>query len=248
MNLSGLYDILFSGKKVVVITGAGISTLSGIPDFRGRNGLYSKNVNGAYMLSRDCLKNEPEEFYDFYKRNLLTEKVEPNIVHRVLARLEEKGFIDSIITQNIDGLHQKAGSKNVIELHGNGERFYCQECHENYSKEEYLESCTCKKCGGIVRPDIVLYQESVDKQVNNEAVKKMFTADKVIVLGSSLSVWTIIRLLNTFIRNKIGFTRNDIFIVNADETPYDNYARTCSDDLKDVFEAISQEEAKKLIK
>lgn len=237
-DLKNLYDIIFGDYKVVVITGAGISTLSGIPDFRGKNGLYSKGENAEYMLSHSCFIEEPDKFYEFYKENLICEGFEPNIVHEVLAKLEERGFVDTIITQNIDGLHTKAGSKNVLEIHGNGNKFYCTSCGMEHSVLEYKESSSCKVCGSIVRPDIVLYEEPLNRELYNKAIEAMTSCDKVIVLGSSLSVGTVTYLLNVFINNKMGFTTRDIFIVNQNKTMYDGYAHTSDEDLGEVFKKV----------
>ena len=237
-ELQRLYDIIFSDKKVVVITGAGISTLSGIPDFRGQNGLYTRGTRTEYMLSYGCMKYNPEEFYKFYKNNMICLDAKPNIIHEVLAKLEERGLIDTIITQNIDGLHTAAGSKNVIELHGNGSKFYCSHCRNHHTIEEYLESNICSDCGGFLRPDIVLYDETINFADGLKAANAVKNADKIIVLGSSLSVPTIVGLLNLFIYNKKDFSIDDIFIVNKGRTRFDNCAHVCDEDLGEVFKKI----------
>ena len=231
-----LLNAIFSEKKVVVITGAGISTLSGIPDFRGKNGLYKQHANTEWYLSKECLIEEPEEFYKFYKNNLIIEDIKPNIVHNTLSKLEELGYIDYIITQNIDSLHSKAGSEKVIELHGNGEKFYCSKCKEEYDLNYYVNSgYKCKKCNGIVRPDIVLYGEPLKSNNKILAYKKIIEADIVVVFGSSLSVSTITNLLDEFISKK---NKENLIIVNDSETYYDAYAIKYSDNLDTIFKKI----------
>lgn len=237
-KIDKLYDVIFSDKKVVVITGAGISTLSGIPDFRGENGLYSQGNEAAFMLSYYCFKYEQDRFYEFYKNNMIKLDVEPNIVHDVLSKLEERGLIEGIVTQNIDGLHEKAGSKKVVNLHGNGNKFYCVNCITSHTVQEYLESNRCKCCGDIVRPDIVLYGETINYEVGLKALRAIKDADKLVILGSSLSVPTINGLINVFIHNKKDFSIDDIFIINKGKTRYDNYAHTIDEDLGDVFQKI----------
>lgn len=237
-NLEKLCDIIFGDYKVVVITGAGISTLSGIADFRGKDGLYTRGENVGYLMSIKCFEKEPDKFYEFYRNNLMVENLEPNIIHNVLAKLEERGLIDRIITQNIDSLHTKAGSKRVIELHGSGDKFYCTNCGVNHSFSEYKESCKCKECGGMVRPDIALYGENIKLGDSIKARQAVINADKVVVLGSSISVGTVRNLLLQFMNHKSDFTYDDIFIVNANPTCMDCCARTCSEDLGEVFKKI----------
>lgn len=236
-----LIEQIFSDKKIVIITGAGISTLSGIPDFRGNNGLYKKLNNAEYMLSLECLQEEPEEFYTFYKSNMILKNIKPNIIHETLAKLEEKGFIDYIITQNIDGLHHKAGSINVVELHGNGDKFYCRKCAKKYDISRYVnKGYYCDKCNGIIRPDIVLYGESVKQKDYLIALKKIIEADTVIVLGSSLTVSTINNLLNEYIRiNKIN-NSDKLIIINDNETIYDKYGIRYKENLEKVFKKIKK--------
>ena len=235
-----LIEQIFSNNKIVVITGAGISTLSGLTDFRGNNGLYKKYNNTAWKLSLECLQEEPNEFYNFYKNNLISFNIKPNIVHDTLFKLEERGYIDYIITQNIDGLHQKAGSTNVVELHGNGDTFYCTRCNEKYDINTYVnDGYSCEQCSGTIRPDIVLYGESVKRKNKLLALQKLCEADMVLVLGTSLTVTTINSLLDEYIKsNKIKYNSDKIIIVNDNETNYDKYARKYTEDLKKVFKKI----------
>ena len=138
--LDQMLKSIFSGARVVVLTGAGVSTASGISDFRGENGLYTSGIDAEEILSRKYFRENPELFYQFYTQNMMIEGYEPNLIHQTLAALEKAGYIDGIITQNIDKLHQKAGSKNVVEIHGDGSKYYCTKCEKEYSGEEYLKN------------------------------------------------------------------------------------------------------------
>lgn len=236
-----LINQIFSDKKIVVISGAGISTLSGILDFRGNNGLYIRINNAEYKLSIECLCEEPEEFYNFYVNNMIFNNIKPNIIHETLAKLEDKGYIDYIITQNVDGLHQKAGSKRVVELHGNGDNFYCRKCNVKYNVDDYINNGYKCLCDGIIRPDVVLYGEPIKQKDRLLALKKIIESDLLLVLGSSLTVSTINNLLNEFIRiNNINSNSDKIIIINDKETIYDNYATKYSEDLEDVFKKIKK--------
>lgn len=230
-----LIDTIFSNKTVVVITGAGISTLSGIPDFRGNNGLYTKNDNVEYKLSYSYFIENPEGFYNFYINNMIMNDVKPNIIHKTLTILEEKGYISGIITQNIDNLHQLAGSKNVIDIHGNGDEFYCIKCKEKFSSLYYInKGFKCSKCNGIIRPNIVLYEERLDARKMYLAYEAINNADAVIVLGSSLIVSTISNLLRDYVKDESKL----LYIVNNKSTPFDKYAITYKEDLGNVFKKI----------
>ena len=240
--MNKLSQLLLSGKNIVVITGAGISTLSGIPDFRGKNGLYTKGNNVEYMLSRDYFLKNPEGFYQYYKDNMIMKGIKPNIVHNTLAELEHNGLISCVITQNIDNLHQKAGSKNVIDIHGNGHKYYCTSCNESYSCDDYINSNICKKCGEIIRPDIVLYGECIDQDKASRAINAIDNADVLIVLGTSLAVSTAGSLVQEFIYNKGDkFKKDNLVIVNNQETPFDYCAYKIEDDLGIVFNKIRKD-------
>lgn len=238
--MQNIIDAIFSDKKVVVITGAGISTLSGISDFRGKNGLYSKNIDAEIKLSKSYFLEEPQGFYDFYTKNMIVNNRKPNIVHETLAKLEEKGYIEYIITQNIDGLHEKSGSKRILNLHGNGEKFYCCKCKKNYTVEEYLEkSYVCSNCNGVIRPDIVLYGESIKSSDKLLASQKLNEADVLVVLGSSLVVSTVASLLKEYIKDKaINGRDKSLFIINEQNTPFDCYAYKYSEDLGKVLKKL----------
>lgn len=232
-----LIEDLFSGKNVVVITGAGISTASGIPDFRSNDGLYNNPNEEFYkkhpylrgypiefMLSRTCLLRYPEAFYDFYKINkVLSNEIKPNINHNVLADLEKEGFITGIITQNIDNLHQEAGSENVITIHGTND-FYCTDCKTEYSKDHYLNEgykCTCDGCKGNIRPAIVLYQEGYNMEDYYKCIDMINKADVVIAAGTSLTVSTVTRFIDLFIHG--DDPDKHLYILNNQPTRYDTY-------------------------
>ena len=254
-----LIETLLSNKKVLVITGAGISTLSGIPDFRGKNGLYTQGENAEYMLSKTCYDKEQNEFYKFYKEKMMLEDFEPNIVHEVLARLEQDGYIMGIVTQNIDNLHQAAGSKNVVDIHGNGARYYCACCGKEYTAEHYKETNICsneeiieevidgetkkqvKVCNGIIRPDIVLYEEGYNEDKSDKMWEMFKQADAVVALGSSLTVSTIAYPLHNYICQ--WNPSKELYIINNQKTPFDYYpyGKRYFKDLKESFEEIFQE-------
>lgn len=188
MQEEKLYEIINASKRIVFFGGAGVSVASGIPDFRGANGIYNKVPEE--IISHHYFLENTKEFYEFYKNNLVFRDAEPNACHKALAILEEKGKLGAIITQNIDGLHQKAGSKNVIELHGSVNRNYCMKCHRFYSLDEIsLNSIPKCSCGGIIKPDVVLYEEPLDESVIEKAIYEIRNCDTLIVAGTSLVVY-----------------------------------------------------------
>ena len=237
-KIKELYDIIFSDKNVLVITGAGISTLSGIRDFNGENGIYKDLPNARYFMSRECLDNEPEKFYEFQKKYLLGKEYEPNIVHNVLAKLQERGLVGTIVTQNIDGLHEKAGSTDLINLHGNGNRFYCTKCKKEHTVEEYSESYKCKECGSVVRPDILLYGEWLNPKILDKAMNAAKDADRIIVLGTGLWVPTVANLIINFMNTHPNMKNEDIVVVNLGQIRFARYVTHCEEDLGDVFKKI----------
>jgi len=188
MEEEKLYEIIKNSKRIVFFGGAGVSVASGIPDFRGANGLYN-NVPEEIISHHYFLENT-KEFYEFYKDNLVFKNAKPNPCHEALAILEEKGYLKAIITQNIDGLHQMAGSKNVIELHGSIHRNYCMKCHKFYALEDItFDSIPRCSCGGIIKPDVVLYEEALNDDVIEKAIYEISNADTLIVAGTSLVVY-----------------------------------------------------------
>lgn len=235
-DIRKIREILHNSNHAVFFGGAGVSTDSGIPDFRGTGGLYTgKSVNNEYFLSKECLLNEPERFYEFYRKNMVFPNAKPNRTHKALAKLENMGLIKSVITQNIDGLHQEAGSSRVIELHGTVSRFYCTKCRESYNKNLWNETDTvpvCHKCGGIVRPDVILYGEYLDGFAFADAENEIKQADVLIAGGSSLKVNPAASLVGAF---KVPH----LIIINYSPTPYDGMAEyAIRDSISDVFEEL----------
>ena len=213
-------------KNMVVFTGAGLSTASGIKDFRGKNGLYKENINAEEILSHHYMIDNPLEFYKFFRDKLINDEVKPNLMHELIAELQEKGYISGIITQNIDGLDSMAGSKNVVEIHGNATRFYCKDCKKKYSLSEIKSMDTLPKCecGGIIRPDVVLYEEPLKQNDIWTSQLLVQTANNMLVLGSSLKVNPAASLVHDFIIEKRYDKNKKLFIVNQGETDYDYFA------------------------
>ncbi|MEG1894781.1 MAG: NAD-dependent protein deacylase, partial [Oscillospiraceae bacterium] len=197
-----LQDIINSSKKIVFFGGAGVSTESGIPDFRSTDGLYNQRYKypPETILSHDFFAYNPQEFYRFYKDKMLCLDAQPNEAHLFLARLEKLGKLTGIVTQNIDGLHQKAGSSKVFELHGSVHRNYCSECHKLYDAQYILNSADVPlcSCGGILKPDVVLYDELLDGGTVSGAIAAIVAADTMIVAGTSLTVYPAASLLQYF--------------------------------------------------
>ncbi len=194
-------------KRIVFFGGAGVSTESGIPDFRSVDGLYNQKY--AYppetIISHSFYKRNPEEFYRFYKDRMIYQEAKPNSAHKALAKLEEKGKLSAVITQNIDGLHQMAGSKKVLELHGSIHRNYCEKCKKFYSLEDVVRSKGVPKCecGGTIKPDVVLYEEGLDIDTINQAVYELKHADMLIVGGTSLVVYPAAGMIDYYKGNKM---------------------------------------------
>ncbi len=222
--------------RAVFFGGAGVSTESGIPDFRSVDGLYHQKFDypPETIISRSFFDRRPEEFFKFYREKMLLLGFEPNVTHRVLARLEQEGHLAAVVTQNIDGLHQKAGSRRVFELHGSVLRNYCMRCGRAYSAT-FIRDCPgvprCD-CGGIVKPDVVLYEEPLDEKTLTGAVKAISRADLLIVGGTSLTVYPAAGLLRYY-----GGDR--LVLINRDETPYDNEASlVLHESLGEVFSRL----------
>lgn len=200
-------DYLNNSKYTAFFGGAGVSTESGVPDFRSKDGLYNQHdvrfekYRPEYLLSHSCLVNEPKVYYEFHRQKMDTQLIEPNNAHKYLAKLEEIGKLQGIITQNIDGLHQKAGSKNVYEIHGSALRNYCMKCKQSYD-EDYIfkseDSIPYCQCGGIIRPDITLYEEALPENTVNKAVKCISKADMLIIGGTSLTVYPAASFIDYF--------------------------------------------------
>ena len=204
-KIKELKKIIEESDNIVFFGGAGVSTESGIPDFRSANGLYNQDlgrtVSPEEMISHTFYKRHPEDFFEFYRDKLIYENAEPNDCHKALAELEKQGKVKAVVTQNIDGLHQKAGSQVVWELHGSTLRNYCENCHAFYGIDKILGSKgvpVCDRCGGPVKPDVVLYEEGLDDDVINGAIKAISNADTLIVGGTTLIVYPAAGLINYF--------------------------------------------------
>ena len=201
-QIDTLQSMIDSAKRIVFFGGAGVSKESGIPDFRSPDGLYHQKYRfpPEQMLSRSFFDAYPEEFFRFYREKMLYPNAQPNPAHRKLAELEHAGKLLAVVTQNIDGLHQAAGSKRVLELHGSVHRNYCIRCHKPYGLDAILQSEGVPRCecGGIIKPDVVLYEEPLDEATVNEAVRCIGQSDLLIVAGTSLTVWPAAGLLQYF--------------------------------------------------
>ena len=204
-QIEELKRIIDESNNIVFFGGAGVSTESGIPDFRSANGLYNQDlgrtVSPEEMISHTFYVNHPEQFFEFYRDKLIYEDAEPNACHKALAELERQGKVKAIVTQNIDGLHQKAGSKVVWELHGSTLRNYCEDCGAYYDLSKVTGTDgvpTCDKCGGRVKPDVVLYEEGLDSDVIDGAVRAISEADTLIVGGTTLIVYPAAGLIHYF--------------------------------------------------
>ena len=235
-KIQQLKQLVKKSNNIVFFGGAGVSTESGISDFRSKDGLYNQKYDypPEEILSHTFFIKHTEEFYKFYKDKMNSLKYEPNITHIKLAQLESKGKLKAIITQNIDGLHQKAGAKNVYELHGSVLRNYCMKCKKFYDAEYVFNSkgiptCTC---GGIVKPDVVLYEEGLDENTLEKSIISIINADLLIVAGTSLTVYPASGLINYF-RGK------NLVLINRDATPFDNRANlVINETLGRVFKEI----------
>ncbi|MBQ4067538.1 MAG: NAD-dependent protein deacylase [Clostridia bacterium] len=237
-EIGEIRDIIENARHGVFFGGAGVSTASGIPDFRSSKGLYSDPADGAeYCLSRECLLSEPKRFFEFYREKMVYPNAQPNAAHHALARLEERGKIKAVITQNIDGLHQKAGSKSVIELHGTVSGAFCDRCGRAFSPaiiDEGESIPTCPVCGGTVRPDVTLYGEALPVGAFSAAKEHISRADVLIVGGSSLTVQPAASLVSLF-------SGEHLIIINYSETPYDGLCEyVIRDSLTDVLAKLAE--------
>ncbi len=230
-------NLIKESNNIVFFGGAGVSTESGIPDFRSKDGLYNQKYKypPEFILSHTFFMSKTDEFYKFYRDKLNSLKYEPNITHIKLAELEKQGKLKAVITQNIDGLHQKAGSKNVLELHGSVLRNYCMKCNNFYDADFIFNNSTgipkCK-CGGIIKPDVVLYEEGLDDNIMRASIKAICEADLMIVAGTSLTVQPASGLINYF-------RGRNLVLINRDETMYDNKANlVINESLGNVFSKI----------
>ena len=221
-----LKEVLDRAKKIVFLGGAGLSTESGIPDFRSSDGVFKAvkayGVPPEALLSIDFFEEYPEIFYDYYKKFLIYPDAKPNKAHLALAKLEADGRLNAVVTQNIDGLHQAAGSKHVCELHGSVYRNHCVKCRRFYSLEQIMKTDgvpTCD-CGGIIKPDVVLYGEGLDNSVVSDAIRCIREADTMIVGGTSLAVYPAAGLIDYF-------RGDNLIVINLSPTPRDREATVC---------------------
>ncbi|WP_312907604.1 NAD-dependent protein deacylase [Tissierella praeacuta] len=220
MTIEKLKAIIDDSDNIIFFGGAGVSTESNIPDFRSAAGLYTTSKNSKFMLSHTCYKRDTKDFFEFYKTKMIYTKAKPNLAHIALTELERKGKLKAIITQNIDGLHQMAESKNVLELHGSVHRNYCTKCSKFFTLEYILENegiPICDECGGIIKPDVVLYEESLDMDILHKAIEYIQKADVLIVGGTSLMVYPAASLVEYYKGNKL-------ILINKSETHYDERA------------------------
>lgn len=225
-------------ERIVFFGGAGVSTESGIPDFRSTDGLYHQQFDypPERILSRSFYEEDPEYFFRFYREKMMPLGFEPNITHKVLARWEDEGKLSAVVTQNIDGLHQKAGSRRVYELHGSVLRNYCTVCGKFHSAEYVrdAEGVPVCACGGIVKPDVVLYEEGLDQETVEGSAAAIQEADMLIVAGTSLTVYPAAGLINYYGGNRL-------VLINRDTTPYDSFADlVIHDSLGKVFSQLQE--------
>ncbi len=240
MSIAKLQKIIDDSDNIVFFGGAGVSTESGIPDFRSADGIYSKKYKypAEVILSHTFFLQHMHEFFEFYKEKMLYLKAQPNKAHKKLAELEKAGKLKAVITQNIDGLHKKAGSKNVLELHGSVYENYCMKCGEKYDVSMICQSKDIPycECGGVIRPKVVMYEEALDDSVMRQAEKYIQNADVLIVGGTSLAVYPAAGLINIFAGEKL-------VLINKSRTPYDSRADIVIEDS--IGQALGRIEIKR---
>ena len=234
--MKSLQEIIDGAKRLVFFGGAGVSTESGIPDFRSVDGLYSQRY--AYppetILSHSFFEVRPAEFFEFYRDRMLFPNAKPNKAHKWLAKFEETGRLTGVVTQNIDGLHQAAGSRRVFELHGSVHRNYCMDCGKFFPMETILHSTGIPRCecGGVIKPDVVLYEEGLDDATVRGALRVISQADVLIVAGTSLTVYPAAGFLD-------AFSGRHLILINRDPTPADGRAElVIHDKVGEVLDAI----------
>lgn len=236
-SIQELQQLIDDSNYIVFFGGAGVSTESGIPDFRSVDGLYNQKYKypPETMLSYTFYRTHTEEFYDFYREKILCPTAKPNAAHLKLAELEQAGKLKAVITQNIDGLHQAAGSKTVFELHGSVKRNYCQDCKAQYDEHFILNSTgipTCT-CGGTVKPDVVLYEEGLDNYITHQAMMHIMQADILIIGGTSLVVYPAASMISYYRGGKL-------VVINRDATSADKNARLIiKEKIGEVLEQIT---------
>ncbi len=236
-KINNLAKIIENSEKIVFFGGAGVSTESGIPDFRSANGIYNQKtknlISPEEIVSHTYFINHTEEFYNFYRKHLIFKNVKPNNCHIGLKKLEDMGKLNAIITQNIDGLHQKAGSENVLELHGSVYRNFCTRCRKSYGIETIIdnEGIPRCECGGIIKPDVVLYEEPLNRSIMNLSIDYISNCETLIIGGTSLMVNPASSLIQYF-------NGKNLILINKSETPYDYMANLVIN--KPIGEVFSQ--------
>ena len=236
-KIEKLKEIINKSDNIVVITGAGVSTDSGIKDFRSKDGLSKESsIPMEILLSSNYFYSYTEDFFEFYRKYFDCSNIEPNVTHKYLKKLEDEGKLKAIITQNIDGLHSKAGNKNVFELHGTTFSNHCIKCNKKYDSKKVFNSDKIPKCscGGIIKPDVVLYGESLPIHELNTSIEKIKEADLLLVLGTSLVVYPVAGLIEYF-------NGKNLVIINRDKTSYDSVATlVIHDNLSDIFNYLNE--------
>lgn len=240
-KIAELRKIIDESSNIVFFGGAGVSTESGIPDFRSANGIYNQKLNREVspeeMISHTFYVRHPEDFFSFYKDKLVYPDAQPNDCHKALAELEAQGKVKAVVTQNIDGLHQKAGSKVVYELHGSTLRNYCEKCHAFYDEKFVLAADgvpVCSKCGGRVKPDVVLYEEGLDDEVVEGAINAIGKADTLIIGGTTLIVYPAAGLIDYF-------HGKNLVLINKSRTSADGRADlVINDNIGEVFRQVME--------
>ena len=241
-KIKNLAQMIKDSRNIVFFGGAGVSTASNIPDFRSSDGIFSRKLRAhltpEQLVSHTFFVHYPEDFFDFYKAALLYPDAQPNDCHYALAKLEQMGKLKAVVTQNIDGLHQAAGSRRVLELHGSVLRNYCTGCGKSFSMESVLHASgipRCDECGEIVKPDVVLYEESLDQRVMADAVNAIMAADLMIIGGTSLVVYPAAGLIDYFQNGKL-------VLINKTLTAADSRANlVINDDISKVMRECMQE-------
>ena len=245
-KLEKLLQYIEDSKRIVFFGGAGVSTESGVPDFRSKDGLYNHHdvrfdrYQPEYLLSHSCLMNEPEVYFEFHRQKMDTRKIEPNNAHKYLAALEKAGKLTAVVTQNIDGLHQKAGSKKVYEIHGSALRNYCLKCHKTFPEDYIFESTEpiphCE-CGGMIRPDITLYEESLPDDAVSSSISAISDADMLIIGGTSLTVYPAASYINFFNGKYLVIINRDALNVRAKADTL-----VIQDKIGEVFAQLAQKQ------
>ena len=237
-KIEKLKEIISNSDNIVFFGGAGVSTESGIPDFRSEDGIFKTlKKYGAppeVILSRSYFQTNPQGFYKYYKENLIHQDAEPNDAHLSLAKLEKIGKLKAVITQNIDGLHQKAGSENVLELHGSILRNYCMSCKASYDIDYIIQSKELPRCncGGLIKPDVVLYEEPLNNRTMNLAIDHIVDAETLIIGGTSLVVYPAAGLIQYF-------RGENLILINKSETEYDSHASlVINEAIGEVFKEV----------